>query len=69
MGEKRLSLSSVAKGARRAVEKPGTILDALSEARCAMIVTMCPHSASTLASPSSATTELPVLTSSAQDHR
>lgn len=69
MGEKRLSLSSVAKGARRAVEKPGTILDALSEARCAMIVIMCPHPASTLASPSSATTELPVLTSSAQDHR
>lgn len=35
MGEKGLSLSSVARGARRAVERPGTGWDALSGAGCA----------------------------------
>lgn len=35
MGEKGLSLSSVARGARRAVERPGTSWDALSRAGCA----------------------------------
>lgn len=44
-------MSSVAKGAKRAVEKPGTILDTLSEARCATTVAMCPHPASMLAFP------------------
>lgn len=44
-------MSSVAKGARRAVEKLGTILDTLSEARCATTVAMCPYPASVLALP------------------